>query len=111
MTCNNWNYDNEYNVDSCRFRDNQDKIVTTRGKHILGLCVQSRLRILNGRTLGDLEGKFTFHNSLGSTGSTIDYIISSESFLHKFIFMKVNNLIRSLSDHSDHSDRLVLLLI
>ena len=42
---NNWNYDNEYNVDSCRFRDNQDKIVTTRGKHILDLCVQSRLRI------------------------------------------------------------------
>jgi hypothetical protein len=42
---NNWNYDNKYNVDSCRFRDNQDKIVTTRGKHILDLCVQSRLRI------------------------------------------------------------------
>jgi hypothetical protein len=41
--------------------------------------VQSRLRILNGRTLGDLEGKYTFHNSMGS--STIDYIISSESFL------------------------------
>ena len=61
------------------------------------MCVQSRLRILNGRTLGDLEGKYTFHNSLGS--STIDYIISSESFLHKIIFMKVNNLIRSLSDH------------
>jgi hypothetical protein len=40
---NNWNYDNKYNVDSCRFRDNQDKIVTTRGKHILDLCVQSRL--------------------------------------------------------------------
>ena len=62
---NNWHYDNEYNVDSCRVRDNQDKIVATRGKLILDLCVQSRLRILNGRTLGDLEGKYTFHSSWG----------------------------------------------
>ena len=39
---NNWNYDNEYNGDSCWLRDSQDKIVTTRGKLILDLCVQSR---------------------------------------------------------------------
>ena len=94
---NNWNDDDEYCVDSCRYRNSLDKVTTARGRHIIDLCIQSRLRILNGRTLGDLEGSFTFHNSLGS--SVIDYFITSDSFLEQIMFMKVHNFIKSLSDH------------
>ena len=37
------------------------------------------MRILNGRTLGDFQGKFTY---IGYNGvSTIDYILASERFL------------------------------
>ena len=92
-----WNDDDEYCVDSCRYRNSLDKVTTARGRHIIDLCIQSRLRILNGRTLGDLEGSFTFHNSLGS--SVIDYFITSDSFLEQIMFMKVHNFIKSLSDH------------
>jgi hypothetical protein len=91
------NDDDEYIVDKCSVRQNQDKVLTARGKHIIDLCIQSRLRLLNGRTPGDTEGKFTLHNSLGS--HTIDYIITSESFLHRINFMKVHNFRKSLYDH------------
>ena len=89
--------DNEYISDICRCRSSQDKVVTSRGRQLLDFCVNSRLRILNGRTLGDLEGKFTFHNSLGS--SVIDYIICNESFLSKVLFIEIHDLVKSLSDH------------
>lgn len=91
------NDDDEYIVDKCSVRQNQDKILTARGKHIMDFCIQSRLRLLNGRTSGDMEGKCTLHNSLGS--STIDYFITSESFLHRINFMKVHNFRKSLSDY------------
>ena len=41
------NDDDEYIVDKCSVRQNQDKILTARGKHIIDLCIQSRLRLLN----------------------------------------------------------------
>ena len=31
------------------------------GRNILDLCISSKLRILNGRTLGDSSGKATFY--------------------------------------------------
>ena len=56
------------------------------------------MRILNGRTLGDLMGKFTY---IGYNGiSTVDYVLGSENFLmlnyiHSF---EVEDL-TLLSDH------------
>jgi hypothetical protein len=34
-------------------RVNQDVIINSHGKNLLDLCLSSRLRILNGRFLGD----------------------------------------------------------
>ena len=48
---------------------------STWGPELLDLCKDSNLLILNGRTQGDLEGKFTFRNTQGS--STIDYFVAS----------------------------------
>ena len=45
-------------------RKNMDKhTIDEQGKLVLGLCKSSALRILNGRTPGDLDGKFTRYPS------------------------------------------------
>jgi hypothetical protein len=69
----------------------------SRGKQLLELCIASQLRILNGRTLGDSLGKFTYHGPLGS--SVIDYAIVSERLLDSVLYFPVHDLIRTVSDH------------
>ena len=64
---------------------------------LLDLCITSRLRIMNGRILGDTQGKFTAHCSLES--SVIGYMISSEELIDRFLYIKVNDFKRSLSPH------------
>ena len=59
------------------------------GEMLFDLCIKSRLRILNGRILGDTYGKFTAHCSLGS--STIDYMICSEEIMNRFLYMKIHD--------------------
>ncbi len=48
----------------------------TWGPELLGFCQQADLLILNGRTLGDEYGQFTFKNTKGDC-STIDYFVAS----------------------------------
>ncbi|CAC5385034.1 unnamed protein product [Mytilus coruscus] len=59
------------------------------------------LRILNGRTRGDLIGQLTWHNPRGS--SIVDFFIVSEELLDKVDFFKVHNFLADLSDHSQVS--------
>ena len=56
------------------------------------------MRILNGRTLGDFLGKFTY---IGYNGvSTVDYVLASEFFLMKsHIHSFTIEDLTSLSDH------------
>ncbi|CAG2241035.1 unnamed protein product [Mytilus edulis] len=92
------NYDRHYLVDSISLdRNNQDTVRCGRGNSLLELCIQSGLRILNGRTCGDTLGKFTSHNSMGS--SVIDYMVVSESMYHNILSFRVHDFIKSLSDH------------
>ena len=53
----------------------------------MNLCNKSQLVILNGRKLGDLEGKFTCHKYNGS--SVDDLMISSAELYHKVKYFKV----------------------
>jgi len=78
-------------------RNSQDKTVNQRGRHLIDLCIQSRLRILNGRSLGDTCGYFTCHKKNGS--SVVDYCIANEEFLNKILCFKVHLLSANLSDH------------
>ena len=39
------------------------------------ICIQSGIRILNGRTIGDLMGQLTSHTPRGS--SAVDYFLAS----------------------------------
>lgn len=80
-------------------RCNEDPTVNQFGKELINLCVSSKLRILNGRTRGDFQGKNTYFGYQGS--STVDLILTSEYTLSntKLIqYMSVGDL-NYLSDH------------
>ncbi len=83
-------------LDSHQFRYSQDKKSNAAGKYLIDFCLQNRLKILNGRILGDLIGKFTCFKHNGN--STVDYIIISEDFISKVNYFKVKPL-TLFSDH------------
>lgn len=72
------------------------KNVNQYGKWLVDLCIDNQMYILNGRTLGDLSGKFTCHTPRGS--SVVDYFISSNSLSNEILSMNVND-ISLFSDH------------
>ena len=73
--------------------------VDEQGKLILGLCKSSALRILNGRTLGDENGRFTRHPSnLSDNPSVIDYALCSTSLIKEGKYFSVLPF-TGLSDH------------
>jgi len=78
-------------------RNSLDTILNTRGKEILDLCISARMRILNGRKLGDTLGYHTCHKFNGS--SVADYAIVSESLLDCIPYFKVSNFMADISDH------------
>ena len=59
-----------------------------RGKQVNELCISSRMRILNGRILGDAFGKFTCQKPMGA--SVVDYMIASEELLKDIIHFHVH---------------------
>ena len=64
-----------YNLDkNWPKRNNADYTVNKLGGEILQLCIANKLRILNGRVTGDLDGKLTSYQSTGA--STVDYGIA-----------------------------------
>ena len=77
-------------------RSNQDLTRNKYGTKLIEYCVATGSYIANGRTLGDLQGKFTCHQKNGS--STVDYAVVNESLHHlvrKFMVL-------DLSLGSDH---------
>ena len=82
-------------------RYSKDSVLNSRGKELNDLCVQTGLRILNGRVRGDYIGELTCHNFNGS--SVVDYFLASESILQKIDFFNVHKFLADLSDHSQIS--------
>lgn len=78
-------------------RYSMDEVLTTRGKNLNEICIQSGLRILNGRVQGDFIGQLTCFTPNGS--SVVDYFISSESLMENISFFKVHKFFGELSDH------------
>lgn len=93
---NHYHLPPDYTYDNARKRISMDKTVTKYGKHFVEMCLNNRMTILNGRTLGDLEGKYTCHTPQGS--SVVDYLACSQSITKDIVNMKVKNL-TSVSDH------------
>ena len=72
----------DYEFDSIRsVRNNQDTSVNECGQQLLDLCIRTKLRILNGRTRGDLQWHLTYVGFHGC--STVDLVLASETSLTK----------------------------
>lgn len=92
--------ENDYIIDSilpARHSLDGKKSTCARGKALLELCISSRMRILNGRTFGDLNGNLTCYETNGS--SLVDYVITSEELLPCIPYFCVHDLSATLSDH------------
>ena len=60
-------------------RNNDDVSLNSYGEQLIQLCIASKLRVLNGRARGDLQGHFTY---LGYQGcSTVDLVLDSKNIL------------------------------
>ena len=69
-------------------KNNEDVSLNSYGEQLIQLCIASKLRVLNGRTRGDLQGHFTY---LGyQSCSTVDLVLASENIFQ-------TNLIQYLS--------------
>ena len=93
------NLPDDYQVDKITtLRNNQDIHVNEYGEKLIDFTIATKCKILNGRTLGDYIGKYTY---LGYNGaSTVDYILASEAFLlQKHIHTFNVDDITHLSDH------------
>jgi len=78
-------------------RKSQDKIINAQGRDLLDLCVSARLRILNGRFIGDILGNITCLNTNGC--SVVDYSIVSQSLLSSVKYFEI----KQPSYFSDHN--------
>ena len=76
-------------------RSNADLVVNNYGKKLTDLCVATKSYIVNGRTLGDLQGKLTCFEENGA--STVDYAVATEQ-MHRYV-SKFQVLEPSCSDH------------
>ena len=74
-------------------RDSEDSQIDDRGTQLNEICIASRLRILNGRTLGDLFGKFTCQKPTGA--SVVD---ASDELLKDIIYFHVHPFLPMFSD-------------
>ena len=78
-------------------RNTQDKKTNSHKNYLLDLLLHNNLMILNGRTLGDTEGKYTCFKWNGS--SVVDYFICNPDFASNIRWMKVQDH-TNFSDHS-----------
>ena len=78
-------------------RLNKDGTTNAFGKKLIYMCKNAQLRILNGRTIGDLRGNLTYLHPMGT--STIDYAIIAQDMLTQVACFKVHP-INYLSDHA-----------
>ena len=81
-----------------KLRSNQNQHKNTYGEKLIDLAISSNMKILNGRILGDLMGKYTY---IGYNGvSMVDYVLGSETLLMQYHYhsFEVDEL-TLLSDH------------
>lgn len=79
------------------FRNSEDSCKNPRGNELLDICKANDLMIVNGRTIGDLFGKYTCHNWNGS--SVVDYFLTPYDLIDKVQNFSVGEYIPWLSDH------------
>ena len=86
-------YNHDFNIE----RNSQDRIFNSQGKQLLDLCIASRLRVLNGRFVGDMFGNMTCFKPNGS--SVVDFALTSVDLIN---FVQYFQILEPtyLSDHT-----------
>ena len=64
-------YNSIVETDILTFTNRQDKKTNGNGKHLADLCMINNLKILNGRKIGNLSGKYSCHQY--NESSVVDY--------------------------------------
>ena len=101
LTDDNLLRDGEHDLPNYFFSDiiskrcNQDLGINNYGKKLTDLCIATKSYIVNGRTLGDFQGKLTCYEEKGA--STVDYTIASEQMHRHIVKFQVLD-----PTHSDH---------
>ena len=54
-----------------------NSVINQSGRWLIEQCIDNRLSVLNGRTLGDVTRQYTCHTPRGS--SSVDYFMASRS--------------------------------
>ena len=73
-----------------------DKEVKEQGNNLTGLCIETKVRILNGRIDGDSLRYNNYYSPRGC--SSVDNFLAPEDIFHDFIFLHVFQP-NELSDH------------
>jgi hypothetical protein len=82
----------DYINDTPMYRRNMDlHVIDNYGNKLLDLCKSTGVRILNGRTLGDLLGNVTCYSPNGAP-SCIDYMCASTSLFKDIFTFNVDSL-------------------
>ena len=98
----------DYEIDSiASIRNNQDISIYDYCQQLLDLCIAAKLRILNGRTRGDLQGHITYIGNKGH--STVDLVLASEICLLQSGLIQYLSVL-DLNHLSDHRPILLKLL-
>jgi hypothetical protein len=99
-TCNDpsmWSPSNNYHCSLDTERSSRDRgKLNGYGRSLIDICKASGLRIVNGRTNGDMEGELTYIGVNGS--SVVDYFLCDKKSFESVIYMKVLDKIPE-SDH------------
>ena len=86
-----------YGTNCVKDRTSCDNTSNQFGRRLTDFCCQTDLKILNGRTLGDLQGNFTCFRPNGR--SVVDYALANNRLLHNIKYFKIH----SHSEFSDHA--------
>ena len=78
-------------------RFNTDSEVNQYGRKMVQMCINSNLLIMNGRVEGDIPGRYTCHNSQGT--SVVDYGLISSELIRNVVYFQVQEP-NVWSDHS-----------
>jgi len=76
-------------------RKSKDKIINKEGKLLVERLQESGLNVLNGRSVGDGEGEYTYVGARGST--VIDYVFANDVIIDNIIDFRID--VRVDSDH------------
>ena len=93
---------NVYDIPSCYITDkvhkrhSSDKVIQKFGRKLTQMCIDNNMYILNGRTLGDLQGNPTCLSPQGK--SVVDYFVCSQNFMQMILKFHVGSL-TMFSDH------------